>query len=215
MTGVQTCALPICRLGYLHIPDMVSSGWAQMHRDLREATTKEGLVVDVRYNSGGHTSQLVTDRIARRVLSWDYPRHERPGTYPAFAPRGAVVLVTNQEAGSDGDIVNAVSRALEVGPIIGTRTWGGVIGIDGRYDLVDGTGVTQPKYASWFEGEDWAIENYGVEPDIEVPLPPNAWVAGQDPQLERGVTEALALLAQKPAAVAPPLPAPRFGHRES
>jgi len=199
------------RLGYLHIPDMVSSGWAQMHRDLREATTKEGLVVDVRYNSGGHTSQLVTDRIARRVLSWGYPRHERPGTYPSFAPRGAVVLVTNQEAGSDGDIVNAVSRALEIGPIIGTRTWGGVIGIDGRYDLVDGTGVTQPKYASWFEGEDWAIENYGVEPDIEVPLPPNAWVAGEDPQLARGVTEALALLEEKPAAVAPPLPAPRFG----
>ena len=70
---------------------------AQMHRDLREATTKEGLVVDVRYNSGGHTSQLVTDRIARRVLSWDYPRHERPGTYPAFATHGAVVLVTNPE----------------------------------------------------------------------------------------------------------------------
>ncbi|ASK65759.1 biopolymer transporter TolR [Brachybacterium avium] len=199
------------RLGYLHIPDMVSSGWAQMHRDLREASTKEGLVVDVRYNSGGHTSQLVTDRIARRVLSWGYPRHERPGTYPSFAPRGAVVLVTNQEAGSDGDIVNAVSRALEIGPIIGTRTWGGVIGIDGRYDLVDGTGVTQPKYASWFEGEDWAIENYGVEPDIEVPLPPNAWVSGEDPQLTRGVTEALALLEQQPAAVAPPLPAPRFG----
>ena len=202
------------RLGYLHIPDMVSSGWAQMHRDLREASTKEGLVVDVRYNSGGHTSQLVTDRIARRVLSWGYPRHQRPGTYPAFAPRGAVVLVTNQEAGSDGDIVGAVSRALEIGPIIGTRTWGGVIGIDGRFDLVDGTGVTQPKYASWFEGEDWAIENYGVEPDIEVPLPPNAWVGGEDPQLERGITEALALLTQKPAASAPPLPAPRFGHRE-
>ncbi|MDN5601567.1 MAG: PDZ domain-containing protein, partial [Brachybacterium sp.] len=199
------------RLGYLHIPDMVSSGWAQMHRDLREASTKEGLVVDVRYNSGGHTSQLVTDRIARRVLSWGYPRHERPGTYPAFAPRGAVVLVTNQEAGSDGDIVNAVSRALEIGPIIGTRTWGGVVGIDGRYDLVDGTGVTQPKYASWFEGEDWAIENYGVEPDIEVPLPPSAWVAGEDPQLARGVTEALTLLEKEPAAVAPPLPAPRFG----
>lgn len=202
------------RLGYLHIPDMVSSGWAQMHRDLREATTKEGLVVDVRYNSGGHTSQLVTDRLARRVLSWDYPRHEQPGTYPAFAPRGAVVLVTNQEAGSDGDIVNAVSRALEIGPIIGTRTWGGVIGIDGRYELVDGTGVTQPKYASWFEGEEWAIENYGVDPDIEVPLPPNAWVAGEDPQLARGVTEALALLEKKPSAVAPPLPAPRFGPRK-
>ncbi|WP_193103815.1 S41 family peptidase [Brachybacterium sp. FME24] len=201
------------RLGYLHIPDMVSSGWAQMHRDLREATTKEGLVVDVRYNSGGHTSQLVTDRLARRVLSWDYPRHETPGTYPQFAPRGAVVLVTNQEAGSDGDIVNAVSKAMEIGPVIGTRTWGGVIGIDGRYDLVDGTGVTQPKYASWFTGVDWTIENYGVDPDIEVPLPPNAWVGGEDPQLSRGVTEALALLEQNPAATAPPLPAPRFGRR--
>lgn len=199
------------RLGYLHIPDMVSSGWAQMHRDLREASTKEGIVVDVRYNSGGHTSQLVTDRLARRVLSWDFPRNERPGTYPSFAPRGAVVLVTNQEAGSDGDIVNAVSQAMRIGPVVGTRTWGGVIGIDGRFDLVDGTGVTQPKYASWFEGQDWAIENYGVEPDIEVPLPPNAWVAGEDPQLARGVEEALALLEEHPAATAPELPAPRFG----
>ena len=199
------------RLGYLHIPDMVSSGWAQMHRDLREASTKEGIVVDVRYNSGGHTSQLVTDRLARRVLSWDYPRYQTPGTYPAFAPRGAVVLVTNQEAGSDGDIVGAVSRAMQIGPVIGTRTWGGVIGIDGRYDLVDGTGITQPKYASWFEGVEWEIENYGVEPDIEVPFPPNEWVAGEDPQLARGVTEALLLLEQTPAATAPPLPAPRFG----
>ena len=88
--------------------------------------------------------------------------------------------MTNQDAGSDGDIVNAVAQVMEIGPVIGTRTWGGVIGIDGRYDLVDGTGVTQPKYASWFEGKGWSIENYGVEPDIEVPQPPNAWVAGED-----------------------------------
>lgn len=198
------------RLGYLHIPDMVSGGWAQMHRDLREAAEREGIVVDVRYNNGGHTSQLVTERLARRVLSWGYPRHERADTYPAFAPRGPVVLVTNQEAGSDGDIVCAVAQAMRIGPVIGTRTWGGVIGIDGRYDLVDGTGITQPKYASWFEGVDWSIENYGVEPDIEVPFPPSAWVAGTDPQLERGVAEALALLEEHPAAVAPPLPPARF-----
>src|SRR5699024_660761 len=151
------------------------------------------------------------DRLARRVLSWDYPRGQTPGTYPAYAPRGPVVLVTNQDAGSDGDIVNAVAQSMPIGPVIGTRTWGGVIGIDGRFDLVDGTVVTQPKYASWFEGKDWSIENYGVDPDIEVPLPPNAWEAGEDPQLARGVTEALALLEERPAAVAPPLPAPRFG----
>ncbi len=99
---------------------------------------------------------------------------------------------------------------MKIGPVIGTRTWGGVIGIDGRFDLVDGTGVTQPKYASWFEGVDWEIENYGVDPDIEVPFPPNAWVAGADPQLERGVQEALALLDETPAAVPPPLPPARF-----
>lgn len=198
------------RLGYLHIPDMVSSGWAQMHRDLREAVSKEGMVVDVRYNNGGHTSQLVTDRLARRVLSWTYPRGEEPTTYPAFAPRGPIVLVTNQEAGSDGDIVNAVSKAMKIGPIVGTRTWGGVIGIDGRYNLVDGTSVTEPKYASWYEGVEWSIENYGVDPDIEVPFPPNAYVAGEDPQLARGVDEALALIERHPAAVPPEIPAPRF-----
>jgi tricorn protease len=200
------------RLGYLHIPDMVSTGWAQMHRDLREATQHEGIVVDVRYNSGGHTSQLVTDRLARKVVSWGYPRGETPGTYPDFAPRGPVVFVTNQEAGSDGDIVGAVAKAMKIGPLIGTRTWGGVIGIDGRFDLVDGTGVTEPKYASWFAGVDWSIENYGVDPDIEVPFPPNAWLAGEDPQLARGVEESLALLQQQPAAVAPELPPRRFGN---
>lgn len=198
------------KLGYLHIPDMVSTGWAQMHRDLRDATTRDGIVVDVRYNRGGHTSQLVTDRLARRVLSWSYARHQEPGTYPAFAPRGPIVLVTNQEAGSDGDIVNAVSRAMNIGPIVGTRTWGGVIGIDGRFDLVDGTGITQPKYASWFEGVDWEIENYGVDPDIEVPFPPNAWIAGSDPQLERAVAEALELVKQRPAAAPPEFEPPRF-----
>lgn len=200
------------RLGYLHIPDMVSTGWAQMHRDLREAAHCEAMVVDVRYNSGGHTSQLVTDRLARKVLSWSYPRGETPDTYPEFAPRGPVVLVTNQEAGSDGDIVGAVAKAMKIGPLIGLRTWGGVIGIDGRFDLVDGTGVTEPKYASWFTGVDWSIENYGVDPDIEVPYLPNLWLAGEDPQLARGVDEALAALEHTPTSVAPALPPKRFGN---
>src|SRR5699024_12533191 len=104
---------------------MVSSGWAQMHRDLREATTKEGLVVDVRYNSGGHTSQLVTDRLAPRVRSCGYAPHQEPDTYPAFAPRGAVALVTKQAAGSAGDSVGAAPQALPSGPGIGMRTWRG------------------------------------------------------------------------------------------
>ena len=135
------------RLGYVHIPDMMGIGWAQLHRALRRATEREGLIVDVRYNRGGHTSQLVIELLARRPIGWGLARGlDQPETYPDNAPRGPVVFVTNEMAGSDGDIVNAAAQALGIGPVVGVRTWGGVVGIDGRFDLVDGTGVTQPRH---------------------------------------------------------------------
>lgn len=109
------------KLGYLHVPDMVATGWAQLHRDLRLATQAEGLIADVRYNGGGHTSQLVIARLAQRVVAWATARHEvEPMPYPDGAPRGPVVLVANENSGSDGDIVNAVAQAPKVGPVIGT-----------------------------------------------------------------------------------------------
>ena len=194
------------RLGYLHVPDMVSSGWAQLHRDLRVEVAREGLVVDVRENRGGHTSQLVVEKLARRVVGWDVPRGTHPYSYPQDAPRGPVVAVANEFSGSDGDIVNAAVRALGIGPVVGTRTWGGVIGIDSRYRLVDGTGVTQPKYAMWLEGFGWGVENYGVDPDIEVPHGPSDWAHDRDPQLDAAVALALAALAENPAKSPPALP---------
>ncbi|MFK5584402.1 S41 family peptidase [Serinicoccus sp. LYQ131] len=198
------------RLGYLHIPDMMSVGWAQLHRDLHLATRCEGLVVDVRYNRGGHTSQLVLARLGARVVGWTHARHyAQVGSYPAQAPRGPVVLVANRFSGSDGDIVNAGAQALGLGPVVGERTWGGVVGIDGRFDLVDGTSVTQPRYAFWLEGKGFAVENHGVDPDIEVVHSPGDLAAGTDRQLDRAVEEALRLLAERPAATPPPLPEPR------
>ncbi|WP_433894484.1 S41 family peptidase [Streptomyces sp. CA-111067] len=194
------------RLGYLHVPDMVGSGWAQLHRDLRVEVAREGLVVDVRENRGGHTSQLVVEKLARRVVGWDLPRGAHPVSYPQDAPRGPVVAVANEFSGSDGDIVNAAIKALAIGPVVGTRTWGGVIGIDSRYQLVDGTGVTQPKYAFWLEGYGWNVENHGVDPDIEVVHTPQDWAAGRDPQLDRAVEVALAALAETPAKTPPELP---------
>lgn len=182
------------RVGYLHVPDMVGTGWAQLHRDLRLEMSRDGLLLDVRDNMGGHTSELVIEKLARRVVGWALPRGSRPRTYPVDAPRGPVVAVTNEEAGSDGDIVTAAIKALGIGPVVGMRTWGGVIGIDMRYHLVDGTGVTQPRYAFWFDELGWGVENYGVEPDVEVPFPPQDWAAGRDPQLDtalRLVLEAL------------------------
>jgi tricorn protease len=200
------------RLGYLHIPDMVASGWAQLHRDLGRETARDGLVLDVRGNSGGHTSQLVVEKLARRVIGWDVPRHRQAFPYPDDAPRGPVVALADEHSGSDGDIVTAAIKRLGIGPVIGTRTWGGVIGIDGRYSLVDGTRVTQPRYASWFDDSGWDVENQGVEPDIEVVTTPQDHAAGRDPQLERAVDLALERLAERPAA-RPPDPATRPSRR--
>ncbi|MCX4991014.1 S41 family peptidase [Streptomyces sp. NBC_00568] len=194
------------RLGYLHVPDMVGSGWAQLHRDLRIEVAREGLVVDVRENRGGHTSQLVVEKLARRIVGWDLPRGLRPYSYPEDAPRGPVVAVANEFSGSDGDIVNAAIKALGIGPVVGTRTWGGVIGIDSRYRLVDGTSVTQPKYAFWLEGYEWSVENHGVDPDIEVVQAPQDHAAGRDTQLDEAVRIALAALEENPAKTAPTLP---------
>jgi tricorn protease len=206
------------RLGYVHIPDMMGNGWAELHRDLRSEVSRDALVIDVRNNGGGHVSELVLEKLARTVQAWDISPHFLPKTYPSDAPRGARVLVTDEHAGSDGDIVTAGFRNLGLGPVIGMRTWGGVIGIDGRYHLVDGSMVTQPRYCFWFYGEyGWGVENHGVDPDIEVPFPPQDWAAGRDPQLERAVEVALGLLeehpparppdpATRPSRVAPPLP---------
>ncbi|WP_327297661.1 MULTISPECIES: S41 family peptidase [unclassified Streptomyces] len=194
------------RLGYLHVPDMVGSGWAQLHRDLRVEVAREGLVVDVRENRGGHTSQLVVEKLARRIVGWDLPRGMRPSSYPEDAPRGPVVAVANEFSGSDGDIVNAAIKALEIGPVVGTRTWGGVVGIDSRYRLVDGTLVTQPKYAFWLEGYGWGVENHGVDPDVEVVMAPQDHAAGRDPQLDEAIRIALAALEENPAKTPPGLP---------
>lgn len=198
------------RFGYLHVPDMGARGWAQLHRDLDTETTFDALVVDVRRNRGGHTSQLVAELIGRRVTGWTMPRGEQPRTYPRHAPRGPVVILADEFAGSDGDIITQVGKLRGIGPVIGTRTWGGVIGIDNRFRLADGTAVTQPRYATWFRGGvGWGVENRGVEPDIEVAFPPHAYAAGVDPQLEQGIGVLKEMLMEIPTE----RPPARTGYR--
>jgi tricorn protease len=195
------------RLGYLHIPDMMGAGWAQFHRDLRVEMLSDGLVVDLRANGGGHVSQLVVEKLARRVVGWDVPRGMRPQTYPVDAPRGPVVAVVDEHAGSDGDIIAAAIQSLGLGQVVGTRTWGGVIGIDGWHGLVDGTSITVPRYATWFDDRGWGLENHGVDPDVEVVSAPGDWEAGKDPQLDTAVRLVLDALETRPAAT-PPEPPP-------
>ncbi|HEY6791782.1 MAG TPA: S41 family peptidase, partial [Trebonia sp.] len=199
------------RLGYLHIPDMMGEGWAHLHRDLKNEMGRDALIVDVRGNRGGHTSQLIVEKLARRIIGWDYGRHLRPESYPEDAPRGPVVAITDEYAGSDGDIVTAAIKILKVGPVVGARTWGGVIGIDGWKTLVDGTHITVPRYAFWFGEYGWDVENRGVDPDVEVLITPADWAADRDSQLEVAVDRALTALAERPPQ---PVPDPSAGPRK-
>jgi tricorn protease len=212
------------RLGYLHVPDMVSGGWADFHRDLRSEMRRDGLILDVRGNRGGHTSQLVIEKLARQIIGWDLPRGGRAESYPTDAPRGPLVALTDEFAGSDGDIVTAAIKLRSLGPVVGARTWGGVIGINAPDQLVEGTHMTIPKYSFWFDQLGWGVENYGVDPDVEVLISPDDWAAGRDTQLETAISMALSALAERPAAsppdrsgrpsrVRPPLPPRQPGHQ--
>ncbi len=190
------------RLGYLHIPDMMGEGWAHFHRDLRTEMGRDGLIFDVRGNSGGHISQLVVEKLARRVIAWGTGRWLQPETWPLEARRGPMVTVADEFAGSDGDIVTAAVRVLGLGPVVGARTWGGVVGIEGYQSLVDGTSITVPRFAFSFDEYGWGVENHGVDPDVEVLNTPDDQAAGRDAQLETAVQLALEALDKQP----PPLP---------
>jgi tricorn protease len=190
------------RLGYLHIPDMMGEGWAHFHRDLRTEMGRDGLIFDVRGNSGGHISQLVVEKLARRVIAWGTGRWLQPETWPLEARRGPMVTLADEFAGSDGDIVTAAVRLLGLGPVVGARTWGGVVGIEGYQSLVDGTSITVPRFAFSFDEYGWGVENHGVDPDVEVLNTPDDQAAGRDAQLETAVQLALEALGKQP----PPLP---------
>ena len=194
------------RLGYLHLPDQSEPGWAEFHRDLRAQVAKEGLVVDTRGNRGGETSGLVLARLMRKTLAWEYGRGELPAAYPPFAPRGPLVSVCDEESGSDGDIINQAFKDLGV-TVVGARTWGGVVGIDDGFTLVDGTWVTQPRFAFAFDSVGlYGLENHGCEPTVTVVHRPQDFVAGTDPQLDTAIEIALEALGKEPAAAPRPLP---------
>ncbi len=182
------------KVGYLHIPDMGTRGLIEFHRYYLAQTGKQGLIVDVRYNGGGNVSFMLLEKLLRRPIGYDVKRWGTAEPYPQHAMRGPIVALTNEFAGSDGDIFCHSFKLLKVGPLIGKRTWGGVIGIDMKYTLADGGRTTQPQYSFWFMDVEWRVENYGVDPDIVVDFDPAAHVRGEDPQLERGIAEALRLL---------------------
>ena len=173
------------KVGYVHIPDMGRRGYAEFHRGFLAEVSYPGLLIDVRYNGGGHVSQLLLEKLSRRRIGYDVPRWGTPHPYPDASVLGPMIAVTNENAGSDGDIFSHCFKLMELGLLVGKRTWGGVIGISPHQSFVDGGGTTQPEYSFWFVDVGWRVENYGTDPDIEVDYRPQDYIAEGDPQLDR------------------------------
>lgn len=186
------------RLGYVHIPDMGPRGFSEFYRAYLAESERDGLIVDVRFNGGGHVSQLILENLRRQRLGYDVPRHGQPEPYPGDSIMGPIVALTNEYAGSDGDIFSHAFKLMGIGPLVGQRTWGGVIGIWARHRLVDGSITTQPEFSFWFRDAGWGVENYGTEPTIPIENTPWDYAQHHDAQLHRAVQEALDLLAQNP-----------------
>jgi tricorn protease len=178
------------------------AGWAELHRDLYTEFGQDGLIVDLRDAQGGDASHLLAEKLARRVTGWYMSRRQQPQAYPREAPRGRVVAITDEYASSGGDVIVQALKSYGIATVVGTRTWGGVISCYFN-ELVDGTLVTQPTSALWFDGIGLAVENHGVDPDVEVTIAPHDWAAGRDPQLDTAVRLALAALEQCPPAAPP------------
>ncbi len=187
------------KVGYLHIPDMGPWGFSEFHRGYLSEFNRDGLVVDVRYNRGGHVSPLLIEKLARKRVGYDISRFGPPMPYPPESVGGPIVALTNQFAGSDGDIFSHVFKLYKLGPLVGKRTWGGVIGINPYHRLVDGTITTQPEFSFWFTDVGYKVENYGTDPDYDVDIAPHDDRTGFDPQMEK----ALDLLATLRAAASP------------
>lgn len=175
------------RIGYVHVPNMGPFGYAEFHRGFLSELDRDGLIIDVRFNGGGHVSQLLLEKLARRRIGYSKSRWFGVQPFPEESPTGPMVAITNEYAGSDGDIFSHSFKMLKLGPLIGKRTWGGVIGIAPSHSLVDGGTTTQPEYSFWFADVGWKVENHGTEPDLEVEIEPKAYVLGLDPQLEKAL----------------------------
>ena len=195
------------RIGYLHIPDMGANGIREFIKWYYSQVRREGMIVDVRGNGGGNISQMLIERFRREILSLGYSRtSEAASTYPGVVPPPHLVCLLDENSGSDGDIFPAMFKKAGLGPLIGKRSWGGVIGITNRGTLMDGGGVNVPEFGFASAEGEWVIEGYGVDPDIEVENDPRSVIEGGDPQLERAIAEVMAAVEADPRPL-PPRPA--------
>ncbi len=197
------------RVGYLHVPDMGVPGLNEFAKYYYPQTDKQALIVDVRSNGGGNVSPMIIERLRRELVLVDIARNRTPQTNPGAMIVGPKVLLADEFSASDGDLVTWRFKTHKMGPVIGKRTWGGVVGIAGTLPFLDGGVLNKPEFSRYdVAGKAWVIEGVGVEPDIFVDNDPAKEYAGEDQQLDKAVAVILDLLKKQPGTLAPPPPFP-------
>jgi tricorn protease len=178
------------RVAYVYVPNTAGLGHEYFKRYFFPQTDRQAVIIDERFNGGGQVADYYIDLLRRPLIAYWATRHGQPIRTPSATILGPKVMITDETAGSGGDLLPWMFRKFELGTIVGKRTWGGLVGILGYPVLMDGGSVTAPNLAIFTE-DGWVVENEGVPPDIEVEQTPADVIAGRDPQLERAIAVAL------------------------
>ncbi|MEP7087960.1 MAG: PDZ domain-containing protein [Gemmatimonadota bacterium] len=198
------------RLAYVWLPNTSGAGFTAFNRYFFAQQEKDGVIIDERYNQGGAVADYVVQQLSRVRMGYFAERAGKTITAPMAGVFGPKVMIINESAGSGGDALPYYFRVAKLGPLVGTRTWGGLVGTLGVPAPIDAGGITAPDLAFYSNDGKWSVENEGVAPDIEVENTPADMARGHDAQLERGVTEALKMLQEHPLQRTPrPMPIDR------
>ncbi len=186
------------RVAYVYLPNTAGAGYSNFNRYYFAQVGKQAAIIDERFNEGGQLADYIVDQLHRPMMSRVATREGADWSSPSGSIYGPKVMIVNEMAGSGGDALPWYFRKQKIGPLIGKRTWGGLVGIGGYPELIDGGSVTSPRWALYgLEGE-WEVENTGIAPDIDVDLDPAAVRQGHDPQLEKAVEVVMQLLKEHP-----------------
>jgi tricorn protease len=186
------------RVAYVHVPNTAGAGYSSFNRYFFSQVGKEAAIIDERFNEGGQLADYIIDHLRRPMMSKVVTREGHDWSSPSEAIYGPKVMIINEMSGSGGDALPWYFRKAGIGPLIGKKTWGGLVGIGGYPELIDGGHVTAPRAAIYGLNGDWEVENHGVAPDVEVDLEPTAWRAGHDAQLEKAIEVVMQQLKEHP-----------------
>jgi tricorn protease len=194
------------QLAYIYLPDTGGGGFTNFNRYYFSQTDKKGAIIDERFNGGGQVADYFIEVMKRQIESYWQPRYGRVEHTPNAGIYGPKVMLANEQSGSGGDALPWLFKQAKLGPLVGKRTWGGLVGIGPIPTLMDGGQVTSPSVAFFSPKGEWDVENHGVDPDYEVEQDPKLVSEGHDPQLEKAVSLALDELKKNPPPATPEHP---------